>query len=499
MQASNIEISGKASLNQLDVTTISAKKDLVVDGSISSFGYLSIKKDCKIGEKLTSNSIDVKYMKVDKELSAHSISSKGTISTSGKVIANNFESDGSLLSQFISATNIEVKDTFKATNGTLTGDLIVGRNIEVKGNISSKDSIMVNNVETTADVRAKGNVFSGKDMMVSGKLSIKGAVDGLSAEFRGKTTLNEVAVSNILNTVYANISDSLIVNGNAQVACMYVTNKSVTIGGDLVGASNVTVGENIDAGNSITSKTVVVSGHIISGSGFYSHKGNLECSNVTASGLVTAENGIYTTNFTVDGNATVLKKLSARSVYVSEEINVTRLAVADNIKAKSLMLTTDMSVNGGLKVYNSANISGELAVSEKIFAQEVEVEDQLKAKSLKANSLFSSRVYTEDMAASGFITAATIISKGDATVNGIITANELSIGNSIQSNFLTVTNSIKCVTAEVAGMLNAAGIVTQKASVGGMDIVAKLAEMESLKSRVEELELLVKSLTKQEH
>ena len=82
----------------------------------------------------------------------------------------------------------------------------------------------------------------------------------------------------------------------------------------------------------------------------------------------------------------------------------------------------------------------------KLTAGKVEVENSLEVGA----SLFTKRVYSKDIAATGFVRAATIQSKGDIKTEGTVVASEVNAA-SILSEDVVVSNGIRCSTARIDG------------------------------------------------
>ena len=150
-------------------------------------------------------------------------------------------------------------------------------------------------------------------------------------------------------------------------------------------------------------------------------------------------------------------------------------------------------MGGGLNGASEVNMNADVIINGTLNATESEFQ------SCKTNSIFSSRMYTNDLAANGIVSASDIFSKGSIDVKGVITGEKSKI-NEMQGENLVVDESITCGTASVLGKLEAAGVDAQKVTVrstlivNGKNVVEELNELEKMRWRVEKLEKLLSAL-----
>jgi hypothetical protein len=161
---------------------------------------------------------------------------------------------------------------------------------------------------------------------------------------------------------------------------------------------------------------------------------------------------------------------------------------ADEVFAKKTNISS-LDVNG------YCNIHGSVHVTEKLEVDEMEVRNGIKSR-----SIFSSRVYTQDISASGFITADTVINKGEMKVQGKADIYELEVESRLISSYIKVKNSLECTAATVHGTIDTGTVTTRKLNVtgdlifNGINTSNAFNEMENLSERLSMLENIVRSL-----
>lgn len=280
-----------------------------------------------------------------------------------------------------------------------------------------------------------------------------------------------------------------------------ILNDSLTVENMII-TTNSTVKEILDA-NIISAKSMTLQGHldvlgktnrIRSSGGFQSSDGNLTCIGVEASGLLKSDGGLITTDMEVSGNARIDGYMNTNNLDVNDTLTVPKIFVTDSIASKSIEVSKSLHITkeGNLTSNSDVTFHKNAIVKQKIFAKEAEFEGAIKMK-----SAFASRMYTEDVVASGFLSAATISSKGDVNIQGEVVANSIAVNENINSRDVKVQNSFSCTTAQVHGILNSAGIIAQKITVkgdlilDGYNVREKISEFQSLKEKVMELETMV--------
>jgi hypothetical protein len=128
------------------------------------------------------------------------------------------------------------------------------------------------------------------------------------------------------------------------------------------------------------------------------------------------------------------------------------------------------------------SINASLLTAKSISADEVTV-----AGGVHSKSTISSRIYTEDLASSGFISASTLVVKELGTFRGSISAKAVAAEN-VEAEQLQVTK-LKTSTADVTGTLTAGKV---EVKVNG-EVVDLAKEIASLQQRVKDLEEVLSS------
>jgi len=134
---------------------------------------------------------------------------------------------------------------------------------------------------------------------------------------------------------------------------------------------------------------------------------------------------------------------------------------------------------------DNANFTGDLVWMNKLTVATAEIRN-----GLEVGSLFTKRVYTQDVAASGLITATSIYSKGEVNVTGFINSLEVS-SERIRARDLITSDQLVTSTAKVEGALEAAGITAQKVTVKNDLIVSGTSLMNTIdqfEKRIADLE-----------
>ena len=308
--------------------------------------------------------------------------------------------------------------------------------------------------------------------------------------------------------------ETLLIRGEAKVGesgaeTMLITSEEVTISKelhvqDILGRNlrvNGTISGselNLSAGLSIQNNSVVLkNGTIESSNGFVSAEGSLRCKDISLTGKIQVEGLIEATGSIISNESITSKRLS-----VSESIDAP--SIAGNIsefnftRMDMMRVSHKCSVDGEFEANGNVTLNGEMVTitAPTVRMKEMEVENRIKSQ-----SVFSTRLYTEDLAASGFITARTItakelfIAKGQVVIEGkAIMRNDLNVDN------VKVSNSLSSTTMK-ATSLTVGGIEARKVqvdgddmTVGGINVKEKLDKINELEKRIMELEALVSKI-----
>ena len=129
------------------------------------------------------------------------------------------------------------------------------------------------------------------------------------------------------------------------------------------------------------------------------------------------------------------------------------------------------------------HVNASLLTAKFISADEVTVTGGVHSK-----STISSRIYTEDLASSGFISASTLVVKELGTFRGSINAKAVA-AEAVEAEQLQVTQRLRSSTADITGTLTAGKM---EIKVNG-EVVDLAKEIASLQQRVKDLESALSS------
>ena len=352
--------------------------------------------------------------------------------------------------------------------------------------------------------RSAGSLYS---VNVHGDAINAQDIQTVSANISGTTHMNS-AISSLVSTDSLMVYNKSALFGNIETTAMNISKHSVFINATIETSKSMVVSDSLSVGKELKANKVTtsylnassaslgnlsidgnatVNGTLTSQNGF-STKG-IQCMDIVSRGNIISQANISSVDLFATGNAHVQKNVSAQSMFVSDALN------ASSISATYLHVMSNVTIGGGLKGTSKVNMNADVSINGTLTAVESEF------NSCKTSSIFSSRIYTNDLAANGFVSASEIFSKGNIDVKGVITGEQAKI-NEMQGGNLVVNESITCGTASVLGELEAAGVVAQKVTVksslivNGKNVAEELNDLEKIRRRVDELEKLLSELEK---
>ena len=320
------------------------------------------------------------------------------------------------------------------------------------------------------------------------------------------------------------IDHQATIAGNVQIT----NQSSVSVTGNIRVDQNASIGTSLHVDKSISTTTLSVSGSVNATSlyassiiatslelvgdealplqsrkGYESSHGGIEVAkDIISHGRIAAKHGVATSNLTafgfvnLEGGATYIESLSAGDIIVNKQSNIS--TNVENIWVRNggnVTVETPgiIHAKGGILIENGTQsyMNGKVTASGRFH-----MKDSLKVDGGVTNSsLFTSRIYTEDISARGFVSASTLVSTGDVNVSGsMIVHSNIKVDETIEANSIVSQNSISCKTATIDGVVTAVGLTVQKAKVGELIVqdVNLLEmwqnEMTRLNDRIEELE-----------
>ena len=366
------------------------------------------------------------------------------------------DQDMTVLGLINSTSNIISREI--ATDYARSKSLVVSNNTEIYGSFSVQSSkeederVFVIN-SNRVSVRGMSLMVKNGNVTLQDSLNVSGRIVTNNIHIHDELVTKNIKVSDVLmiSNGTVKIEEGMVqstegfLTKNGTVACDQMQARSINVSKTISSISNISTAESVISKGIITSNI-----HIIDG-------GEIKSDKVTSS------------------------LLWASSIFVNESATV----------VGPIELYGDLVIN--VSSQGPSNIVG----VGKIGSKEVIVESGVKAR-----SFFGTRMYTRDLAASGFISAETFIGKGSMDVSGTITGTKMNVTNRLSASTVAVENHMRCSTMEVKSNLEAGGITTKKITVkgdivvNGINIHDKLDEIEDLKKRIAHLEsILEKSIS----
>lgn len=369
------------------------------------------------------------------------------------------------------ANNLLASNIVSAT-GNITGNYILGNGAFLTGITTGVQDKIANGNSNVYIPSANGNitfttagnanviVITGTGVNVAGYANITGNVSG--GNF---TTTNEVsATGNITTANYfigngalltgVSTSSNTIFNGNSNVLVTANSNISMTVAGN----ANVIVitgtGANINGYANITGNANI--GNI--GTEIITATGNISGNNLSAGNLIS------TTDFSASGNAVIAGNLTVSGT--TEYINVTNLAIKDPIISigrgtNNAPLTTDDGKDRGeqLWYYTASEKSGFIGYDNSagkiIAATDVSISSEVVTVNTYGNFVI------------GGLEANTI-----STVGNIDTANSISAAGNVVANNVNVGNLISATGNITGNYILGNGAFLTGIAVGVQDKIA---------------------------
>ena len=109
----------------------------------------------------------------------------------------------------------------------------------------------------------------------------------------------------------------------------------------------------------------------------------------------------------------------------------------------------------------------------------------------------TSRLYSEDITAAGFVLGEIVKSKGDVEAAAGVHGVNLVASEEIRGNDLKIENKVTTLIAEVGGILTAGGVETKKVTAAETLTVANVdvgASILSMSAKIEEMQAVINKL-----
>ncbi len=367
----------------------------------------------------------------------------------------------------------------------VTKSMVVDQNMTVFGLINSTSNLISRNIDS--------NFARTNSLVVSNNTKIYGS---FSVQSSNKDEQAFVVNSNGLLMTGMSL---MVKNGNVTLL------DSLHVSGSMI-TNNVHVHDELEAKNMKISDMLMISngtvkigmGKVQSTEGFLTTNGTVICDQMQARSIKVTETISSISNIST-AESFISKGIVTSSIHIIDGGEIK----SDKVTSSTLMVSS-IFVNESATVFGSIELYGDLLMNSsslgpsnllgvgKIGSKEVIVESGVKAK-----SFFGTRMYTRDLAASGFISAETFIGKGSMDVTGTITSTKVNVTDRLNASNIAVENHMSCSTVEVKSNLEAGGITTTKLNVrgdivvNGISIQDKLDEIEDLKKRIIQMESLL--------
>jgi hypothetical protein len=429
----DISCQGKASFSKINVHHLElvpfSNNEPTIDGSkgILTAGQIKANKNVTTGTVVTNDlqtkSIDISGNAQVRTINANSLGAK-TIDAD-KLVANTTQVKLLTVSEKLTMTNADLSDTLSA------------KSIDV-------DSIAVNDLQSTSQISTRRMIVD-ENIHVHGVINASSIIVGdlsIGMQFRAnpKNPREQVPISH-----FGCIEVS---SNDVGIACGLSVTDNATIGDTLSAKSihakeinsNVIVAESMDAGE-LTSRSInVTTGKIYANGGFDSD-GDLHVNDVLATGAVSAP------------------QIQAKLINAAN-------ATVDSLDIKAgLEVMSNSSFVGNTYFHGNAFYHAAVNFTRNVSAHKLNVELLKVEEALEVGAgIFAKRVYTQDISASGFITAPSFIAKGDIDATGSIKAFEVK-ADRLNTKQLEVANDLQCSTARVSGILETGSVSAHKVSV----------------------------------
>jgi cytoskeletal protein CcmA (bactofilin family) len=365
----------------------------------------------------------------------------------------------------------------------------LGKNAQISGNLESGFSI------EAPTVRAR-------TMMSTPLLNVSSQIDSKLVQTSNLHVFYEAQVGGNVH-----VSKNILVTGSLQVD-QFISTSSLDVKQSM-NASSANITGHLTA-SSINVSSVSVSSQfevvgtqakpVQSVNGYESSNGGIEVAkNIISHGMLAAKLGVSTSNLTAhgkvtfEGNDTFIQKLQVQEVVVAGGNNSLSGIWLNDGANLTINAPGFLHSRGGLIVDNGtvSEFRGDALVTGKFeFSETLKV-----AGTLNSESIFTSRIYTEDLSARGFVSASTVVSTGDVEVSKSVNVRASVIAEErVEAAHIVSRNSITAPSASL-DRISAAAVTVQKLMVSTelmvqdinvMQLIEK--EFKLLKDRIDALE-----------
>jgi len=234
-------------------------------------------------------------------------------------------------------------------------------------------------------------------------------------------------------------SVSILVNMNVTAHTTFA--KSVEVRGEM-SAINLNVSNRLFTNDMLVSERIIIHGGDIA-----LENGTVEYVNSTVNERLFVKRAISSLgNISTDN--LVFYVVDAHEYIIAPRITTQTMKVY-KLQTDFIQINNDIEVQGDIKVYGNTTLGGDMVL---INATSMKTRDVDVNGRLKARSILTSRLYVEDIAASGFMTADSIISKGNAKFHGRVEMKDVA-STILTSEYMNVVNTVTCMAVKAGGVV----------------------------------------------
>ena len=321
---------------------------------------------------------------------------------------------------------------------------------------------------------------------IEAKEMVTTKIEGETLLIKGEVMVGENGESMLLNSDGVTISKELHVQD--------ISARHVFVNGTISGPEL-----NLSKGLSIQNNSIALTnGTIESSNGFVSKEGSLVCKDIRTSGNIQVDGTIESTGSIISNESITSRTLSISQSIDTSSIIVSNTAELNCTQMNEMHVSNKCSIDGLLEANGNVTLNGDMVT---ITSPIVKLKDMEVENGITSKSIFSSRLYTEDVAASGFITAGTITCKEMLmTKSNVEMEGKVTIKNDLTVDNVHVSNALSSTTIQ-ASSLTVGGIEARKIrvdghdmTIGGINVMEQLDTIQDLEKRITELEALVSKL-----
>jgi len=391
----------------------------------------------------------------------------------GNVVAKDVEaSSGAIGSLGVSSLRVELKEGVEGS-GSIESDAVTVAGVVKSGDIEVSEGITTKDLTVSGEASASSLTLSGK-LIASKDVQVDGALTSASITV-GAITSSSDQITSESATTKSFKADTIEAAGE------------VTLGGAVTAVSSIGC-------NSLSIETDLTSKHISTGTfavendaevtGRLSVKGDADFDFMTVT-------QIEASSAKLDGSLVAEKSVEAVTGIFSESVKAPKVEVEGEVIAESVVVTGTVSSSaltssGSLEVTGDSKLAG------------LEAFDASFSGTVKSTSLQTSRLYSEDMTASGFVVGNIVKSKGDVEAAAAVNAATVVATGTITGADVVATNKVSGAIAEIGGLVMAGSLeakivsVADTLTVGNVDVGPSVLAMSA---KIEELYELVQGLS----